>query len=285
MAGKVKADGTPVLRRRTVPAVARELLVYSGNECAWDGCGQRLLTPEKGWVGVVAHIIGAEVGSARHEHWDGQDLDALRAPGNLFLLCATHSVLIDSPGSRNEFTVEYLRALKSRHEEPYRYGVDQLTQQMEAEFRDAVASNDGKIRRPTTMRRYFGWAGQGLSPVEEAEEIALFNKLVDELATLTRKATQVLSLVVKDDEPDCDRIERRLNVTPWELESISEELNEIEAAFLDRAGHGDGLPRIRLRGGVLNGVPEIWEQLREFGKAQKLNLDVIFVDLDFSVLD
>ncbi|MFF9981151.1 hypothetical protein [Streptomyces erythrochromogenes] len=276
-----RQDGTEKNRRTPLPDVARQLFVFSGNECAWGdpNCTTRLVTAENGWVGEIAHIIGAEPTSARHEAWDGKDVDDLRHFSNLMLLCKVHSRNIDDKPSRGEFTVEYLRAVKERHEAPYRYGLEQL----EAEFKDAVAGNI--VTPATTMRRYFRWEGVDLDPAEEAEVLALVGELADRVGTLTRQARQVLALVVKEDEPNCQLIERRLTAGSTTLISICEELTGIEAAELYVDEWGEDLPRVVLRGGAVSGIPEMWGQLRMFAASEGIDLNDIFVNLDFSLLD
>ncbi|MFE6548231.1 hypothetical protein ACFVHS_07480 [Streptomyces sp. NPDC057746] len=276
-----RMDGTEKNRRKPLPDVARQLFVFSGNECAWGdpNCTTRLVTAEDGWVGEIAHIIGAEPTSARHEEWDGKDVDDLRHFSNLILLCKVHARNIDDKNSRDEFTVEYLRAVKERHEAPYRYGLEQL----EAEFKDAVAGNT--VTPATTMRRYFAWEGEELEPEEEAQVLALICQLADRVSTLTRQARQVLALVVKENEPDCQFIERRLTADSTTLTSICNELAGIEAAELYVDEWGEDLPRVLLRGGAVSGIPEMWDQLRAFTEAEGIDLNEIFVDLDFSLLD
>ncbi|KOV62976.1 hypothetical protein ADL00_23835 [Streptomyces sp. AS58] len=80
-----RTNGSEKNRKEPLAGVARRLWAFSGNECAWGDphCSTRLVTEEGAWVGKIAHIIGAEPGSARHEAWDGQDVDQLRDFDNL----------------------------------------------------------------------------------------------------------------------------------------------------------------------------------------------------------
>jgi hypothetical protein len=275
-----RKDGTEKNRKRPLPDVARQLFVFSGNECAWGdpNCTQRLVTAENGWVGEIAHIIGAEPGSARHEEWDGKDVNDLRDFSNLMLLCEVHGKNIDDTNSRAEFTVEYLRAVKERHEKPYRYGV----QQLEAAFTDTVAANT--VVPATTMQRFLAWEEAALTPDEVAKSLALVGELANRLSRLTRQARQVLALVVKEQEPNCQLIERRLDTNVPTLRSICEELEGAGAAALFVDDEFD-LPRVVLRSGVVGGVPELWEQLRLFAEDEWIDLNDILVELDFSLLD
>lgn len=57
------------------------------------------LIPHNAWVGEVAHIRGAEPGSARYDAAFAKDTDRLRAFDNLVLLCRVHHRRIDDPAS------------------------------------------------------------------------------------------------------------------------------------------------------------------------------------------
>src|SRR5262249_23504431 len=105
-------------RREPLGQIKRELWVLSGNECAWENCHRRLFDEDGAWVGKIAHIVGAEEGSARHNRsWTPEQL---REVSNLVLLCSTHHDKIDHPGSRDKYPVEFLRKMKDKHEERFR---------------------------------------------------------------------------------------------------------------------------------------------------------------------
>lgn len=278
-----KTDGTESLRRNPLPNVARQLWVFSGNECAWGNpnCMARLVTDDDGWVGEIAHIIGAEPTSARHEEWDGKDIEDLRDFSNLILLCKNHARLIDSPGSRGNYTVEYLRSVKSQHEAKFRYGLEQL----EAEFQDVIEGNH--VTLPTSMRRFFSWAPYDLNQAEEADHLALLSKLANRVGTVTKQAQQVLSLVVKDEAGwmELQLLKRRLSTDHQTLVSVCDELKKAGLAALHVDEWDDEPPRVYLLSEALDGVGEVWEELRSFGAEEGIDLDAAFIDLDFSVLD
>lgn len=111
---------------------------------------------------------------------------------------------------------------------------------LETEFKDVVATN--AITPATTMRRYFAWEGEVFNSEEEAESLALVSQLANRVGMLTRQARQVLTLVVKENEPNCQLIERRLTADPTTLTSICEELAGVEAAELYMDESGEDLP-------------------------------------------
>ncbi|WP_329484980.1 hypothetical protein OG618_36890 [Kitasatospora sp. NBC_01246] len=253
--------------------------MFSGNECAWEDCKVRLVTAENGWIGEIAHIIGAEPTSARHEDWDGKDLDDLRAHNNLILLCKNHAKNIDDKSSRGEFTSEFLRGMKERHEAPYRHSV----QQMEAAYRDVT--KDNTVAYATTLRRFHDWENLGLTPEEEAQSISAFNRLATAVGTLTLPARQVLALVAGLEEPpDFQLVMRRLQIRQHELVSVCDELKRADVAELWVPEDGDPAV-ISLRGGQLDDVSEYWDELRGFCADEAIDLEDILIRLDFSLLD
>ncbi|WP_331725858.1 HNH endonuclease [Streptomyces sp. NBC_00470] len=267
-------------RKEPLSGVARRLWAFSGNECAWGDphCSTRLVTDEGAWVGKIAHIIGAEPDSARHEAWDGKDVEDLRNFDNLMLLCGVHHDLIDSSVTRHDYTVEYLRAVKQKHEARYRYTVDDI----EAEFRDTVS---GSLVRPaTTMRRYFAWEGADLEPSEEHEVLELVNRFAGRVGGLTRMARQVLALVVNEQTTDFELVLRRFSADRATLLSVVRELQKAEMVYLhDEFDEDRG--QLSLLSGALEGVPELWDELRLFCRDEDVDVKQVLVDLDFSRLD
>ncbi|MEU5241648.1 HNH endonuclease [Streptomyces lydicus] len=276
-----QASGPERNRKEPLSSVARQLWAFSGNECAWGDphCSTRLVTEEGAWVGKIAHIIGAEPGSARHEQWDGKDVEHLRDFNNLILLCAVHHDLIDSSVARHAYTVEYLRAVKHKHEAKYRYAVENI----EAEFRDTV--DGSRVRPAATMRRYFTWEGVALEPSEEQEMLDLVNRFAGRVGCLTRMARQVLALVVSEGTPDFDLVRRRFSTDRQTLLSVVRELEKAEMVYLHDEEFDEDRGQLSLVSGALGGVFEMWSQFRNFCRDEDVDLKDILVGLDFSCLD
>ncbi|WP_060880124.1 HNH endonuclease [Streptomyces scabiei] len=276
-----RTSGSEKNRKEPVSGVARRLWAFSGNECAWGDphCPTRLVTDDGAWVGKIAHIIGAEPGSARHEAWDGEDVEQLRDFDNLMLLCGVHHDLIDSSVTRHDYTVEYLRAVKQKHEAKYRYTVDNI----EAAFRDTV---DGSLVRPAaTMRRYFTWEGEDLEPSEEQEVLELINRFAGRVRRLSRMARQVLVLVVDEETPDFELVLRRFSTDRTTLISVVRELQKAGMVYLHDEEFDEERGQLSLLGGALEGIPEMWDQIRNFCRDEDVDVKEILVDLDFSRLD
>ncbi|MGY4963526.1 HNH endonuclease [Streptomyces sp. 900105245] len=276
-----RANGSEKNRKEPLPGVARRLWAFSGNECAWGDppCSTRLVTEEGAWVGKIAHIIGAEPGSARHEAWDGKDAEQLRDFDNLMLLCGVHHDLIDSSVTRHNYPVAYLRAVKQRHEARYRYTVDDI----EAEFSDTVSGS--QVRPATTMRRFFAWEGAEQDPSDEQYVLELVNRFAGRVGGLTRMARQVLALVVHERTTDFPLVLRRFSAHRDELLSVVRELQKAQMVYLHDEVDDEDRGQLSLLSGALEGLDEMWDALRGFCRDESVDVKEILVDLDFSRLD
>ncbi|MFF4402857.1 HNH endonuclease [Streptomyces sp. NPDC001480] len=271
----VRADGSKKNRKDPLPSVARKLWAFSGNVCAWGdpNCTTRLVTDEGAWVGKVAHIIGAEPGSARHEAWDGNDVEDLRSFDNLMLLCGEHHDEIDSKETRDQYPVAYLRAVKQRHEATYRYAVENI----ESEFNDTLQRT--RVRPAVTMRRFFDWEDAGLEPDEERSLVDLINRFAERIKRLTRMARQLLVLVVTEKSPDFELVLRRFSTDRETLRSVCRELESAEMVYLHADEWDEERGQLSLMSGALEGLDEMWEGLRTFCSDEEIDLADILVDL------
>jgi hypothetical protein len=261
---------------------SRELWVLSGNECAWDECRQRLMDVDGAWVGQVAHIVGAEPGSARHDA--GWSKERLRAVDNLMLLCPTHHAKIDHVGSRGQYGAEFLRAVKQRHEARFRLAVDRVRQ----EFRDAT--RDNVVVHCVTLNRF--WTGEDLTTEDRAGLVEAVNRIADHLGTATLAARQLLSFLVSLDSPVVlSEVARRHETDPGVVVDLLRELERLKLAYLDtEAVEGEILNRVvlwlRARDSVLGGWTDFWGMLRDhLVERDDALLDEVIVGLDFSLLD
>lgn len=109
--------------RSVLPDPERNLLYAdSGNECAFPGCGERLVKPGEGSgkavnVGEAAHIVA----SSRQGPRGGVPVGAVErdtSASNRVLLCPTHHTEVDKQPL--VYTVEVLRQMKADHERKHR---------------------------------------------------------------------------------------------------------------------------------------------------------------------
>jgi hypothetical protein len=214
--------------------VSRELWVLSGNECAWKGCSERLLAEDGAWIGKIAHIVGAEVGSARHDpSWESDDL---RDFSNLVLLCSNHHDRIDHPGSRDNYSVEFLREMKEEHKARFR----RAFQGFEEEFLNVTGIN--VVTPCTTLDRFL----PGQPDDERPGNVEHVNRIADYLATLTLDARQMLSFLVSRDRP-IEIFELARPNRESEPVRTARPMQELENRKLARTGTADVL------GGSLSG--------------------------------
>jgi len=86
---QVDIDRRPV-RKKNYAQVERELWMLSGNECAYEGCRNRMVTESGAYVGEIAHICGVGRTSARHDPTMSDD--DLRDKSNL-IGCGSSEVM------------------------------------------------------------------------------------------------------------------------------------------------------------------------------------------------
>ncbi|MBO4271274.1 HNH endonuclease signature motif containing protein [Microbispora triticiradicis] len=107
-----------------IDLVSRKLLwSRSGNRCAFDGCGQRLVEPSPSQkflmrsglvIGEEAHIIARDDNGPRAQ--PGMPQEQRDSYANLILLCPTHHTLIDKNHGA-DYPVAVLQQMKQRHED------------------------------------------------------------------------------------------------------------------------------------------------------------------------
>jgi hypothetical protein len=256
--------------------VKRELWVLSGNECAWDGCPNRLFDEDGAWIGEIAHIVGAEDGSARHDRdWTPEQL---RDISNLMLLCPLHHEKIDNRASRDNYSVEFLCKMKEKHEARYR----RAFQGFEQEFLNVTGGN---VVTPCGSLGQF-WLGD--DDQERAWAVETANQIADYLATLTLGARQILAFLVGLDRPiDIYELARHNSeAEPVRTGRLMRELENRKLAYVDdEVPHLVVLPT-RAADSVFNGWNEFWDMLRDH-MAERTDATVadVIVDLDFSLLD
>ena len=84
----------------------KNLYDYSGNCCAFPGCGQKLVYREYANISEICYIYGLNPNGARCVK--GFDEDYLNSEQNLILLCPTHHTMIDAKGNENIYSVQVL---------------------------------------------------------------------------------------------------------------------------------------------------------------------------------
>jgi len=269
-------------RMEPLGQVSRELWILSGNECAWAGCSERLLAEDGAWIGEIAHIVGAETGSARHD--SSWTKDQLRDATNLVLLCPSHHKRIDHPDSRHQYSVEFLRKMKEDHEDRFRRAFEGF----EEEFLNVTGQN--RVTPCTTLDRF----QPGQPDDERSWNVECVNRIADHLATLTLGARQVLSFLMSLDRP-IEIFELARHNGESEPVRTGRLMQELENRKLARVETGDVLEgevpyQVILwtdaQDSVLGGWDTFWDELRGcLASRADATLDDVIVSLDFSLLD
>ena len=98
----------------------KKLFAVSGNQCAFEGCDVPLVEDSGTVTGEIAHIKAANKEGPRYD--PSQSESDRHGYNNLILLCSRHHRIIDAEFKK--FTVEYLRRLKSNHQQ---VGIHEIT--------------------------------------------------------------------------------------------------------------------------------------------------------------
>lgn len=149
-----------IIRKRLAPKkdILMELYLYSGNQCAFDGCNTSLLFEDSTVDFNISHIYGVEEDGPRGKH--KLNNEELREASNLLLLCNRHHRVIDLKKNESIYTVEAVRKMKEKHEKKYRNAIASLDR--------IVDISDGeKISYPTNLK-----ALPGYNDDDNAEELA-----------------------------------------------------------------------------------------------------------------
>lgn len=100
-----------VKRLNPTPNTRRELFLLSRNECAFQGCHQKMIDNTGHYIGKICHIEAANIGAERFN--PSQTNEERRHISNLILLCGTHH---DITNDVDRFPVELMKNMKKNHE-------------------------------------------------------------------------------------------------------------------------------------------------------------------------
>ncbi|MBK24693.1 MAG: hypothetical protein CME70_11915 [Halobacteriovorax sp.] len=107
-------------KRNVLERDAKKLYLYSGNQCARPECSKEIFSPEGANIGKIAHIVGLNDDSLRHDgRWSEKKLNSYE---NLLLLCSACHDVIDDRDSGKKFKVPELKEWKSSHEIKFEAG-------------------------------------------------------------------------------------------------------------------------------------------------------------------
>ena len=251
-----KASGKGKARLRIKDQAMRELMFASGGRCAMTDCGLALTSPTGGWIGTVAHIVGAEEDGPRGV----SPLTALEraAVDNLILMCATHGREVDAPdtGEAN-FPVERLRVMKATHEAKVTEAVTAAIEQDQSGLQTATGALDTRLRSAiaaTTAAGLLESLGVADDEPAAAGFVDALNGAREDLQRLSQVALDTLSLLLELWVQEC---RNESDGTYFFGDSMaigpSLPLQHVENRVLVRASFDNGLTELQRRDLI-----EIW---------------------------
>jgi hypothetical protein len=283
---RVTPSGSPT-RKVNYRTVERELWMLSGNECAYEGCTERMVTESGAYVGQIAHIRGVGRTSARHD--PSMSDDELRDKSNLILLCYRHHVETDDEA---QYPVERMRKMKERHESRFKRAYAEF----EVQFKDYTDElHATHCRTLTRWLDVLDLHGDDFDQDYVRTEIRDLNKLADGLSDLTDEARRLVSFVVargSENTVECafhfplDELARRTKTSKSRIVTIFNELERLDFGRVSDSDYGEppevivyaptSDPRFR---------SELLGSLRTYCEQSKNELDDLIVSLRFDLLD
>ncbi|MFG1910993.1 hypothetical protein [Kribbella sp. NPDC048928] len=163
----------------------QKLYLLSGNECAFPGCRQPIISDNGTVVAQIVHIEAAMPGGERYNASMAEE--DRRAFENLMVLCYPHHKMTDDV---DEYPVDRMRQIKRDHERRYLNGLDRLVNSV----RDWT--DDNRITPPKNLGAFLRHNGLALTADELAAELAAVMEFAELLRGLTHPARQTLMLIL-----------------------------------------------------------------------------------------
>ncbi len=258
----------------------RALYLISGNECAFDGCNERIINSDGDYIGQICHIEAAEKRGERYN--DASDDEARRSIENLVLLCYPHHTKTDNVET---WTVDKMRKMKAQHEKRFITGVEKMI----ATIRDETLVNEpGTVVTAKTWTAILGYDGI------EQEGIDAINAWAQRLKRVTRPSRQLLAVIVGREgsghslrsylRVDLTEVQRATEINPTELLDMIRELTEAKLldSNVDDERYG-GPATVYEYESEEHGVE--LADLRKFCSVTGIPITQIVVDLELSVFD
>lgn len=173
--------------KRLAPSsqTVQRLYLLSGNECAFPGCRQPIISEEGTLVAQIVHIEAAMPGGERYD--ESMEDEDRRAFENLMVLCYPHHKITDDV---NEYPVERMRQIKRDHEQRYLNGLDRLVNSV----RDWT--DDNTVTPATNLAGYLKHIRVSLTADELVTELAGVMEFAELLRGLTHPARKTLMLIL-----------------------------------------------------------------------------------------
>lgn len=269
-----------IKRLKPTSNVVRELYLKSGNQCAFPGCHKVMVDDEGNFIGQICHIEAAEAGGERfNKNMTNEDR---RRFNNLMLMCYEHHVVTDNV---TKYPVAALKKMKKDHEDKFT-GVIQMMKNSVVDYGLATNFSESNVCQALSDALEFG-----CSVEDNLWNSKILNKLLGALIDIPIETRALLSIMVS-----------RSVLTAWGDCSVP--LHEIEAATGRDPSYILRQIDILKRRGLIStpdedeyGCPfcilcndhesewNYWRDIKEFCKIRDIQINAIFVDLNFSLFD
>lgn len=248
--------------------VKKTLFAQSMNRCEFPGCSE-IIADEKGIIkGEICHIEGSK-GPRFNESLSNNQLNSI---DNLILLCPNHHTVIDK--DVDNYTVEKIKEWKNKNQEQYLELIAKLT--LKETLTDRTESQF--IKSYTNLNKFKDTFGHEDYIIEDCKkDIDQFSLKLKDLTKETRKL--YVDLIKKSDENRAVTI-RKLeddyhpkNILHEKIKILRDtELLYVETEDVERGDY------IVLIGDLLHELKVMYEK-------NKLNVEKLIMDLDFTELD
>lgn len=248
--------------------VKKTLFAQSMNCCEFPECNEPIVD-EKGIVkGEICHIEGSR-GPRFNESLSNEQINSI---DNLILLCPNHHTVIDK--DIENYTVEKIKKWKNKNQEQFSKFIEKLP--LKETLSDRTESQ--YIKRYTNLNKFKDILGYEEYIVEDyKKDIDQFSLELKDLTKETRKL--YVNLIKKSDE------NREITIRKLEDDYNSKDilhdkikiLRDTNLLYVETEDYERG-NYIGLNGDLLHDLKVMYEK-------NKLNLEKLIMDLDFSELD
>jgi hypothetical protein len=259
----------------------RELYLKSGNWCAFPGCKKRLFNIKGVFVAQICHIEAAEEGGQRFNPL--QTNEQRRHFSNLMLMCYDHHKERDDV---SKFNVDRMRRMKADHELMFSDVVEKMLLTVQ-DYTDLSLPCFAKNLRQ--LDKVLGWSNTEDQLEETLKDL---NEVVSRLAKIPLPSRNLFLILVKRATRARFGADYLVTSVPEIQQATNLATHELRDCFsiLDRNGFTFEADRDDLGGEMVDisntkNLWAVWKDLREFCEKRAIDLSLLVINLDFSVLD
>lgn len=267
----------------------RKLYTLSGNQCAFPGCKNILLTEDGNFIGQICHIEAASREGQRFN--EKMTNEQRREYDNLILLCYEHHI---ETNKVNEYTVEKMKKMKWNHEKKCISFIDKVVHNMQNSFQDITQMN--KAKEVESLKNLFTVINNedDRSEDEILEDITVFNRQIKKLTKMSPDAVNMFKIALKRASTDSSQLEFHAHegvfFCPYELERSINMFNDFKFRSIIeeiRRNKFIDFDEDESKFFILFPNSEInyWYYIKEYEKVKNLDYDYIFNSFDFTCLD